>query len=315
MKLHWIAWLVLGALSLLAAGCVGRTAAQRPVDTPRHPEAEAYAEAQGITVEEAIRRFEVQGNVADLQERLASAEAETFGGLWIEHEPEYKVAVAFTQNGARTLRRYVKGTPLEGVAEAREVTYTLAELETVQAELLVLLDELGSGVGTGLDIRENCVSLFAADPATFEAQLEAAGRRLSDAVCIEPVGPYPEPPPQEPVEGLFFPRLDPPEGPLVEMDALLIGELVEENGCLRVRWDAEGPGVLIIWPYDHSLTVDAEGRAEVRDGSGAVVARLGDTVEMGGGRSSSLTPKLAERIPEVCPDPYWIAARGIEVAK
>lgn len=311
MKLNGVLFITLVAVVLLGAGCAGRTAAQPPIDNGPHLDAEAYAEVHGTSVEEAVRRLSVQDDLGDLQERLATEETAIFGGLWIEHEPEYRVVVAFTRHGARTLRRYVKGTPLDGVAEAREVVVTLAELEAAQASLIALLEEIGSGANTGIDIMRNCVSLYVAEQAAFEAQLAGAGRALPEVVCIEEVGPYPEPPTLEPVPGLAFPRQDPPEGVFAEMMALFIGELFEENGCLRVRGEAQDPGLLVIWPYDHTLTVDAEGRPEVRDGEGAVVARVGDRIEMGGGQSPSLISPLAETLPSTCPGPYWIAARGI----
>ena len=314
MKLHWLTIVALGTLLLTVSGCVGRTAAQPSVDEASRHDARAYADAQGISEEEAVRRLTAQDDLGNLQERLAAEEADTFGGLWIEHEPTYRIVVAFTRDGARTLERYVKDSPLEDVAEAREVARTLAELDAAQTATIELLQEIGSGASTGMDIIENCVSLYVANPEAFGAQLEEAGRRLPDAVCIEPVGPYAEAPPLDPVPGLYFPRQDPPEGLFAEMMALMMGQLIEEDGCLRVR-GGEDAALLVIWPYDHTLTVDADGVPEVRDGSGEVVARVGDTVEMGGGQSPSIGARLAEEIPDVCAGPYWIAARGIRTTQ
>ena len=310
MKLRWGIVIAFGMLLVLAAGCAGQTVAQPAGDEGLLPDAQARAEAQGITAEEADRRLSAEEGLGDLQERLAAEEAATFGGLWIEHEPTYRVIVAFTQDGAQTLERYVKDTPLEEITETREVAATQAELYAAQEATIALLQDMGSGANTGIDIRQNCVSLYVASQEAFEAQLAASGQRLPDAVCIEAVGPYAEAPPLEPIAGLHFPRQDPPEGVFAEMMALMIGELVEENGCLRVR-GGEDPALLVIWPYDHTLTVDAEGVAEVRDGTGAVVARVGDTVEMGGGQAPSLSGAFAAGLPEACPGPYWIAARGI----
>lgn len=124
--------------------------------------------------------------------------------------------------------------------------------------------------------------------------------------------PIPTPPPLDPVPGLAFPRQAPPEGMFAEMTALLIGELEKVDGCLRVRSEGYDAGILVIWPYDHTVTVDAQGVPEVRDASGAVVARVGEVVRMGGGESHVLDAAVATTIPVACPGPYWIAARGIE---
>jgi hypothetical protein len=310
MKLRWVVVVAVGTLLLLVSGCAGRTDAQPVGDEGLPPDAQSSTSVEAISLEEADRGPGAEEDVGHLQERLAAEEAATFGGLWIEHEPTYRVVVAFTQDGPRTLERYVKGTPLEGVVEARKVAVTQAALESAQAATMALLQEIGSGANTGIDIRQNCVSLYVANLKVFEAQLATSGQRLPDAVCIEPVGPYAEAPPLEPLPGLHFPRQDPPEGVFAEMMALMIGELVEADGCLRVR-GAEDRGLLVIWPYDHTLTVDAEGVAEIRDGIGAVVARVGDTVEMGGGEASSLSGAFAAGLPQACTGPYWIAARGI----
>jgi hypothetical protein len=314
MKMRKTMILVLGAALLLLAGCAARTAAQ-PSDEGSHLDAESYAEAYGLSPEEAAGRLNAQDDVGGLQERLAREEADTFGGLWIEHEPAYRVVVAFTEDAAATLARYVEGTSLQGIAVAREVAFTQAELESAQAATLALLQRIGSRADTGLDIRQNCVALYVAEQAAFEAKLTAAGESLPEGVCIEQVGPYPEAPPLEAVPGFHFPRQDPPEGVGAEMAALMIGELVEVDGCLRVRWQAGDPGSLVIWPYDHTLTLDDDGRPEVRDGSGTVVARLGDTVELGGGQSPGLPANLADAVPDNCPGPYWFAARGISTSE
>ncbi len=49
-----------------------------------------------------------------LQAVLLENEPEVFGGLWIEHDPEYRVVIQVTGDARRIYRRYVKGTALEG---------------------------------------------------------------------------------------------------------------------------------------------------------------------------------------------------------
>ena len=45
--------------------------------------------------------------ISTLQKRLQIGEADTFAGLWVEHEPQYRVVVAFTHDGQETIGKYV----------------------------------------------------------------------------------------------------------------------------------------------------------------------------------------------------------------
>jgi hypothetical protein len=70
------------------------------------------AEALGISVDEAVRRFQLQEAIGPLGAQLEANEADTFAGLWLQQEPEFRVVVAFTQDGEATMQPYVAGTPL-----------------------------------------------------------------------------------------------------------------------------------------------------------------------------------------------------------
>jgi hypothetical protein len=94
------------------------------------------------------------------------------------------------------------------------------------------------------------------------------------------------------------------------MTALLIGDLVEEDGCLRVA--EGGQSHLIIWPYDHTVTAAQDDTLEIRDGSGAVVARVGDSVRLSGGEVPAVENHASVEIPERFAGPYWLVGSEIE---
>jgi hypothetical protein len=294
------------SLSLL----MGQTAAQPPVSDALRRDAQAYAESHNVPLDEAIWRLRTQDPVGELQAVLQEKEADVFGGLWIEHEPVYKVIVLVTQGQRRIERRYVRGGPLADVAEVREAEWTLETLTAAQVELMQILEAVGSRAQTGIDVRGNCVALYTTDPEAFLKEIEASGLTLPGPVCIVDTGPYAEAPPVEPPPGIVFPRQHPPEGLREEMAALLIGELVETDGCLRVG--DENRSHLIIWPYDHTVTAAADGTLQIRDGSGAVVAHAGDVVRMGGGEVPAVESLTSTEIPDRCGGPYWLAGSGIE---
>lgn len=77
--------------------------------------------------------------------------------------------------------------------------------------------------------------------------------------------------------------------------ALLVGELAEESGTLVVAGAEGGPSERIIWPFGYSVRNDA-GQLVLTDLLGAVKAREGDTVRLGGGESESGTFKVCGQL-------------------
>jgi hypothetical protein len=280
-----------------------------PVSEALRQDARAYAEAHDVPLDEAIWRLRTQDPIGELQAVLQEQEADVFGGLWIEHEPVYKVIVLVTRNARRIERRYIQGGPLADIVEVREVRWTLEALTAAQAKVIQTLEEVGSRATTGIDVRGNCVTLYVADPAALLKEIDAAGLTLPEPVCIEATGPYAEAPPLDPPPGIVFPRQYPPEGLREELTALLIGTLVEKDGCLRVV--ESGYSHLIIWPYDHTVTTAADGTLQIHDGSGAVVAQVGDTVRLSGGEVPSAVRHTPITIPDRCEGPYWLAGSEI----
>jgi len=92
------------------------------------------------------------------------------------------------------------------------------------------------------------------------------------------------------------------------MEALLIGELVVQDGCLRVQSGEESQ--LVIWQADYFLN-NHDGTLEILDETGKMVAYVGETVYMGGGEvplTAELEAGLREPIPEECgkPPKVWL---------
>ena len=115
------------ALVLLLAACGGTTPspdaakATAPLDDALAQGAQAYATEYGLDLEEAVRRLALQEPIGALNAELAEKEQATFAGLWVEHEPEYRLFVRFTQRGERTLQPYIEGGPLEEMVDRKSV--------------------------------------------------------------------------------------------------------------------------------------------------------------------------------------------------
>ncbi|MGH2541383.1 MAG: hypothetical protein ACRDIB_01215, partial [Ardenticatenaceae bacterium] len=268
-----------------------------------------YAEETGIEPEEAVRRFAMTERVGDLQARLAANEAATFAGLWLQHEPDFRVVVAFTENGEETLRPYIEGQPYEELVEVRTHRYTLAELEAAQQEAIAIANQLALSVSSGSSVQDNRVEMYIGNPQLFLEEVQAAGLALPapvELLAIDPdnlpesnrggVTTYTGPEGQT----IYFPRQAPPAA---YMEALIEGTLVlDENGCLRLE-GVSSDGALVIWHHNFELHIESD-TIEVLDGAGQVVGRVGDPLRAGGGEGPSVYP--LDMPPSTCPGPYWI---------
>lgn len=274
-------------------------------------DAQAYADEMGVSVAEALSRLEWQNSeaIGNLQNQLENREAATFAGLWLQHEPEYRVVVAFTQDGTETIGRYVTaGSPLAQIIEVRPARYTYAQLLADQQSVMQILDTIKQPANVDVMVMENQVILDVTDRAALQAALTAANVNLPESVVIntiyEPVGDNP-PFAITPVPDVMMPQLR--QRDAHSMLALLVGELVVQDGCLRVQADQES--MLVIWQADYFLT-DNDGMLEMLDETGKVVAQVGETVYLGGGMQRAVDEtELRQAIPASCPGPYWRMGR------
>ena len=58
------------------------------------PQVDYYSKAMSVSVEETKRRFAVEDAAGAFQRELAEELGDSFVGVWIEHEPEFRVFVA-----------------------------------------------------------------------------------------------------------------------------------------------------------------------------------------------------------------------------
>lgn len=149
-------------------------------------DARSYAADVGVDLDEAVRRLQAQRTIGELGAELEANEQPTFGGLWIQHEPEFKVVVAFTRDGEETVRPYVQGTSLADIVEVREVDATLAELREAQREAGAILEQLGIRAASGIDITRNVVQLYLseAEKEELDEALKRSGLVLPDKVEV-----------------------------------------------------------------------------------------------------------------------------------
>ena len=126
---------------------------------------------------------------------------------------------------------------------------------------------------------------------------------LSMAACTEPEPANPN-----------FPQL---RGGPVGLEAEMEGELVSENGCLRLRGidgtDYDRYDYLLIWPNMSEMTADGQGVRLSRNSE--VTLSIGDHIGMAGGvmTPGQVQRRVVQPIPSDCAGPYWSVGRGIAI--
>lgn len=158
-------------------------------DDPLVQDALTYADDQDLPTGEALRRLRLQecyaDDLADLERRLRNNEGDTFAGLWIQQEPEYRFVVMFTENGERTMRPYVEGEPFAGLLDVRSgARATFAQLHDAQEEAMRVVDGLGIVAGSGVNLRKNRAEIYVTDRERLEAALRKADARLPEYVAV-----------------------------------------------------------------------------------------------------------------------------------
>lgn len=160
--------------------------AEKYKDDPALFDAAVYAEEAGITMDEALRRLELQPVIGKLDGELSSKETKTFAGLWIEIPPaEFKVVILFTENGEETIEPYLQSYPeLADIIEVRSAQYSLIELGNAQQEMHNALEGLGIFTESGGDVKGNCVNVYVIDRALIDNAVRDGKLEMPDCVKI-----------------------------------------------------------------------------------------------------------------------------------
>ena len=148
-------------------------------------DAASYAARFGVDVDEAVHRLRLQREIGDLDAVLTTEERGTFAGLWIEHEPHYRVVVRFTDPaGEQRLRTRIAGGPLAALVDTKPARWTVAELEAQQQEIRSASQRAGVKANSDINVVENRVELQVVDPQEMHAALVSKRVAIPPAVEI-----------------------------------------------------------------------------------------------------------------------------------
>ncbi|WP_408950201.1 S1 family peptidase [Lysobacter sp. Hz 25] len=137
------------------------------------PIAVSYAQQFKVPLAEAKRRTAQVPEIALLEQRLQRELPDTFAGLYIEHQPTYRVVVRFTKTPKALLSRYTQ----DPLFVAQLAPRPLELLRGAQEELAAQLSQSGVAFESGLDLKTSQVNLFVLDTAT-------ASKRLSGLMAV-----------------------------------------------------------------------------------------------------------------------------------
>lgn len=294
-----------------------------------------YARAFCVSVEEAERRMEIQlrgstgprtepgppppaaapdESIGNLQMVLREKEADTFAGLWIQHEPTYGVAVAFTRDAAATLAKYTSDPlfiPIERPGP------TLIELRATQDRLVEDLSRLGvNWFGAGSNEMTGKVEIRLGQSADPIREAAARGEiDLPDYVVFEEPDPFPvaaPPVPPDDTRVRSFPqfafRTDGMMRTLVGVPDVP-ARLELRDGCLWLEPEGEEPKIAI-WEQSEALDLTDPKRVAVMNRFTGAKVYAGSDVVLMGLQPGEVTPPTDTVGTDGCPGPYRVV-RGI----
>jgi hypothetical protein len=271
-------------------------------------DAEAYSKRFGVSKDEALQQLGTQDEIGELNATLEREQAETFSGLWIQHEPKYRIVVAFTRDGEQIIQPYLNHKSWANQVEIHTFPHSLAELKTAQQRVSQVAETLGIPITSSVSVMDNRVTVQVGNPDLFREAVRAAGQTLPDLVDIVANDPnhltdtlrsQVETYSGTEWQTIYFPRQAPTN---VYLTALMEGTLIlDSNGCLRVKVE-QGDAPLVLWRYGFTLQVDGD-RVEVQNDRGQAVARVGEPVRMGGGSAPNLVDNRLSIA--TCPGPFW----------
>lgn len=289
----------------------------------------SYAHGQCLTAQEGLRRMELQGEwlsgptakiIQNVLNQIKENESATFAGNWIQHKPEYKMAVAFTKDAEATLAKYTDN-PLFVAIERPGTNQDTIDKEA--SRVFEALNKAGIGVASGHgNIQKGTYEIQLIEDRMSELRDMAHKGEifLPDWVELIPPPPFPHDAPQavlDPNRVKAFPqykkRRDLGFSTAVGVSNIR-GELRLVDGCLKIK--TKGYERNILWQKLHALDLSASDSVGVMSRRSGQTVFAGDDVVVHGlqpgtndfvekaNKTSELWSKVAYDTDGPCPTPY-----------
>jgi hypothetical protein len=119
-----------------------------------------YAEYKCISTPEASKQMQMERDAGKLNGRLQREQPDTFSGLYIQHDPEFRVVVRFTGNAVKKLAAYT----LDPVYVAETAPRSLEMLRATQEEIGVQLTKAKIEYASEVDVETSSLIVYVRDP-------------------------------------------------------------------------------------------------------------------------------------------------------
>ena len=288
-----------------AGGALENRGEQRDLRlTEDMPEVKLYAERFNVSLSEAVRRLNQQDSVDDYHKLLRQNHAKVFAGLYIEHEPKYRIVVQFANDIPAGVTRDVPDSVRKDI-EYRKVRFSLAELEMAQEEAMGLLFDRGLDFPSSINLSKNLVEIYASSREEGNAFLDAIDTSLAEKITItDPIVlDLPEPGVGEVQREVIAIR---------EMEAAP-GIITYEDGCLFLEKTSERY-TLVWWPRLRPIVYEERGIVEIIEPNHeplTIILNEQAVIVGGGFTEHPQGPEfdVVDGNADVgsCPPPYWLA--------
>lgn len=188
-------WMIIAlSLLLLISPMAGEVVAQN-VDM-QDTAASVYAEQYGVDLDTARYRINLQSEIGDLNASLEMKERETFGGLWVEHVPEYNIILRFTNVDSDVFESYREQITFAEHVQLQTGGISLGELTLIHARVAELIDGVKRSnaeihVDSSLNIPRNRVDVLLEE--TYGVDWDSIFRAYLPHVEIVKVDALPKP--------------------------------------------------------------------------------------------------------------------------
>jgi hypothetical protein len=141
-----------------------------------------FAEAWGVSADDARKQLAAQDDAGRLQATLSDAAGDVFGGMWIDHDPSFQIVVRTLPGSEARIQPYIDQAGLTDVTRIEAATYTFQQLEKDQASLDALIPARVN-FASGIDVSLGRVQVWVDNPSDATA-LGASGLPESTVVSV-----------------------------------------------------------------------------------------------------------------------------------
>jgi hypothetical protein len=155
------------------------------------PGAHFLAGEYNISLADAVRRIGLQDKISDVISQLQSGSDPEFAGVWIQHQPAFRLVIAYTNPSEAKLASLTMDPEVRSLVELRSLPRSRRAMLAEQDRVLAALPRTLSLVSYIEDATGRVIVRVASDTVAAQARSLLTAASLS-GVPVQ-VGPVPEP--------------------------------------------------------------------------------------------------------------------------